>query len=87
LTKNADLQLGYGQFKCFKDPGKLYVSAAGAGETPYSASYTPNTIMTFEGGSLEVGIGTTTPSHKLNVVGDANITGTLYTGTLSTFTW
>ncbi len=32
--------------------------------------------MTLEGGNL--GIGTTSPSHKLNVIGDANITGNLF---------
>lgn len=31
-----------------------------------------------------VGIGTTSPSHELNVVGDANITGSLYAGSGST---
>jgi len=30
-----------------------------------------------------VGIGTTSPSHKLNVIGDANITETLYSGNIN----
>jgi hypothetical protein len=34
--------------------------------------------------SGNVGIGTSSPSHKLNVIGDANITGSLYAGTGST---
>jgi hypothetical protein len=42
----------------------------------------PKTRLTILEGN--VGIGTTEPSHKLNVIGDANITGSLYAGTGST---
>ncbi len=39
-------------------------------------------FVTFEGDTSRVGIGTTTPQNLLNVLGDANITGTIYeTGT------
>jgi hypothetical protein len=34
-------------------------------------------------GDGDLGIGTTSPTHKLNVVGDANITGTLYEADIS----
>ena len=37
--------------------------------------------------SGKVGIGTATPTQKLNVVGDGNITGTLYAGNLEVNKW
>lgn len=47
-----------------------WIQSYGSGEGYYPISLNPN------GGN--VGIGTTTPQNKLNVIGDTNITGNLY---------
>ncbi len=36
-----------------------------------------------DNGNVGIGLGTATPANKLNVLGDANITGTLYAGTFT----
>ncbi len=54
-----------------------------AGEDAIGIGYTTTELVSTSGILLidgSVGIGTTTPTRDLNVVGDANITGTLYGG-------
>ena len=58
----------------------IYLLTAGD-TTPDGANFTfddTDNVLFIDSTNNMVGIGTSTPSHKLNVVGDANITGTIY---------
>ena len=64
---------------------------SGSGDISFSPNYTTKMIITHGG---NVGIGTTAPANKLNVIGDGNFTGVLYSngqlvgsGTLNSTGW
>lgn len=62
----------------------LLTSGSAAGNTPYwnGSSWVVNTSNIFNNGS-NVGIGTTSPSEKLEVTGNFRVSGTIRTGTVT----
>ena len=62
----------------------LLTSGSAAGNTPYwnGSSWVVNTSNIFNSGS-NVGIGTTSPSEKLEVTGNFRVSGTIRTGTVT----
>ncbi|MEM3091866.1 MAG: hypothetical protein QXD05_01915, partial [Candidatus Pacearchaeota archaeon] len=57
--------------------------ASGLGE--YRLAFLDNSnneFVTFKGDTQRVGIGTTSPQNKLNIIGDANVTSSIYGGSI-----
>lgn len=65
-------------------PSGLFTSGSAAGNTPYwnGSSWVVNSSNLFNNGS-NVGIGTTSPSEKLEVTGNFRVSGTIRTGTVT----
>jgi hypothetical protein len=59
----------------FSNTGSSYLTAFGSLELQSNGG---TTLVILNSSTLNVGIGTTKPQNKLNVVGDLNATGTLY---------
>lgn len=93
LTHISQLQLNNGTYiiNSVLNNGSYFNTLAGSITGSGTLNYIPmwngttslNNSAIYQNGSL-IGINTTSPQNLLNIIGNANITGTLYTNTIST---
>ncbi|NLH39030.1 MAG: hypothetical protein GX445_03090 [Elusimicrobia bacterium] len=78
---NADMIDGYHYSSSWPNPGDMVTGSGTANYIPkWTGTYTQGNSIIFDNGT-NVGIGTTSPGYKLDVQGNTNINGKIYTAT------